>query len=64
MDKASDVRTKRQILKELETEIKICEEKIEDSKSEAKKEEKYKLMRIKAKLEAEHERIKYNLGSK
>lgn len=64
VDKASDVRTKRQILKELETEIKICEEKIEDSKSEAKKEEKYKLMRIKAKLEAEHERIKYNLGSK
>lgn len=64
VDKASDVKTKRQILKELETEIKICEEKIEDSKSEAKKGEKYKLMRIKAKLESEYERIKYNLGSK
>lgn len=64
IDKGTDARTKRDILKELETEIKICEEKIEDSKSEAKKREKYQLMRLKAKLEKEYERIKYNLGAK
>lgn len=64
IDKSVDLKTKRQVLKELETEIKLCEEKIDDAKAEAQKQEKYKLMRIKAKLENEYERIKYNLGPK
>lgn len=64
LDKRTDVKTKRQILKELETEIKLCEEKIEDAKAEAQKQEKYKLMRIRDKLQNEYERIKYNLGPK
>ena len=53
---------KDQVLNEIETEIKIVDEKIEDAKSDASKQEKYALMRLKAKLESEHKRIKYNLG--
>ena len=48
----------------METELKLVDEKIEDAKSDKKDKEKYQLMRIKAKLEKEIDRIKFGLGSK
>ena len=62
IDKSTDKRVKSQVLHEIETEIKIVDEKIEDAKSDASKQEKYALMRLKAELEKEHKRIKYSLG--
>lgn len=62
IDKIKDKRVKDQVLHEIETEIKIVDEKIEDAKSDASKQEKYALMRLKAELEKEHKRIKYSLG--
>ena len=62
IDKIKDKRVKDQVLHEIETEIKIVDEKIEDAKSDASKQEKYALMRLKSELEREHKRIKYSLG--
>ena len=64
VDKALDRKVKNQILHEMETELKLVDEKIEDAKSDKKDKEKYQLMRIKAKLEKEIDRIKFGLGSK
>jgi hypothetical protein len=50
------------ILKELQTEYKIVDEKIKDAESENDKKKKYELMRIHAKLERDIERIRYNLN--
>jgi hypothetical protein len=58
--KQKDRRIRNEFLKEIETEIKICDEKISDAAGEGDKQEKYKLMRIKAKLENELLRIKMN----
>lgn len=64
VDKRLDMKVKKQILHEMETELKIVEEKIEDAKGERKDKEKYQLIRIKAKLEKEIDRIRFGLGSK
>lgn len=58
--KEKDKRIKNELRRDLETEIKICEEKINDANSEGDKEAKYKLMRIKDQLEKELFRINTN----
>lgn len=59
--KNTEVREKKRILLDLETELKIVKEKIEDAKGENDKKQKYELMRTQATLEKEITRIKYNL---
>lgn len=61
LSKATEVREKRRIMLELETELKITREKIEDAKGENAKEKKYQLMRIESELEKEIFRIKHGL---
>lgn len=58
--KEKDRRIRNELLSKLETEIKICDEKINDANSEGDKKEKYELMRIKAKLERELLRVRTN----
>ena len=61
IDKRLDDRARKKVLSELESELKIVEEKLEDAKGDGKREEKYQLMRIKQKLEKDIDRIKYRL---
>lgn len=61
LSKATEVREKRRIMLELETELKITKEKIEDAKGENAKEKKYQLMRIESELEKEIFRIKHGM---
>jgi hypothetical protein len=61
LSKATEVREKRRIMLELETELKITREKIEDAKAENAKEKKYQLMRIENELEKEIFRIKHGM---
>ena len=61
LSKSTEVREKRRILLDLETELKITREKIDDAKSENEKEKKYQLMRIEAQLEKEIFRIKHGM---
>ena len=61
LSKATEVREKRRIMLELETELKITKEKIEDAKAENAKEKKYQLMRIENELEKEIFRIKHGM---
>lgn len=58
--KEKDKRITNELVRELDTEIKICDEKISDANSKGDNSEKYKLMRIKAKLEAEKQRVQTN----
>ena len=58
--KIKDGRIRTELARELDTEIQVCQAKIDDANSESDKTEKYKLMRIKSKLEAERDRVKYN----
>ena len=53
-------RIRNEVIRHLTTEINICEERINDAASEGKKQEKYKLKRIKDELEAELTRVKTN----
>lgn len=59
--KRTEVREKKRILLELETEHKIITEKIEDARGENDRKQKYELMRAQAKIEKEITRIKYNM---
>lgn len=63
-DKHFDRKEKAKILRELKSELEIVEEKIEDSRGDDKKQNKYELMRIRTKLRKDIERIelgvKYN----
>ena len=61
LDKKADKKVKNQILQELNLELKIVDEKLEDSRSDGNRKSKYELMRIKNKLEQEIDRIRYNL---
>lgn len=61
LDKNADKKVRNQILQELQLELRIVEEKLEDSRSDGKRKKKYELMRIKNKLEQEIDRIRYNL---
>lgn len=58
--KKKDMRIRNELTRELDTEIKITEEKINDANSAGDNKEKYQLMRIKSKLEAEKARVKMN----
>ena len=63
-DKALDQRERQKILKELEDEIEMVNEKIDDARGDSNKQKKYELMRIRNKLNRTHDNIKFNLGSK
>ena len=58
--KDDDIRIRNELIREIETEIKVCEEKINDAGSEGDKKEKYRLIRIREKLTAELARVKAN----
>lgn len=58
--KKKDIRVRRELAREIETEIKICDEKIADADRNDDKTEKYKLMRIKSQLEKEQLRVSTN----
>ena len=61
IDKKIDEKYRKQILNDLELELKMVNEKLEDAKSDGDREAKYELMRIQNKLEKDIERIKYGL---
>lgn len=58
--KDKDRRLRNELIRELDAEIKITEEKINDANSNGDQKEKYKLMRIKEKLSAEKNRVQVN----
>ena len=60
-DKYADAKEKNRIINELEDELEMVEEKIEDSKGDDDKSKKYELMRIRAKLKKEIDRIQMGL---
>lgn len=60
VSKKKNIRIRRELVKELETEIKVCEEKINDASANGDQKEKYKLMRIKSSLEQDLLRVKTN----
>ena len=61
LDTNADDKVRREILKEMEQELAICNEKIEDARGDANKQKKYELMRIRSKLQDDITRIKYRL---
>ena len=58
--KQKDRRIRNQLAHELANEIEVCKEKIQDAASNGDNKEKYKLMRIKSKLELERQRVLAN----
>lgn len=60
LSKTKDRRIRNEVLMELETEIKITDEKIQDATNAGDNTQKYQLMRIKSKLEAERIRVRTN----
>lgn len=58
--KIKDKRIRNDLARELETEIKVCDEKISDAAANGDTKAKYKLMRIKSQLEKEALRVKSN----
>ena len=60
LSKDKDRRLRNEVIRELDTEISICDEKINDANSNGDQTEKYKLMRIKGKLLAEKNRVSIN----
>lgn len=60
-DKRLDYRIKKEVVDEIDNNMKLLDEKIEDAKSDSDKQAKYQLMRQKAALEKESKRIRYNL---
>lgn len=60
-DKRLDYRIKKEVVDEIDDNMKLLDEKIEDAKSDSNKQAKYQLMRQKAALEKESNRIRYNL---
>lgn len=64
IDKNADNNTRRDILSELEGELKIVEEKISDANRNDDNQAKYNLMRIKNQLEREIERVKSGLPAR
>lgn len=58
--KMKDRRIRNETIRELNTEIKICEEKINDANANNDTQEKYRLIRIKDQLDAEMVRVKTN----
>lgn len=64
IDTRLDIKERKKLLHELKTELAIVNEKLEDSRGDEKKENKYQLIRIKKKLEADIERIEFRLKDK
>lgn len=60
-DKYFDSKTRYMVLRELEDEIQVVNEKIDDSRSDEDKQKKYELMRIRNKLVRTSEKIRLNL---
>lgn len=60
LSKGKNVRIRNELIRELEAEIKVTEEKIEDAKANGDNKQKYALIRIKDKLTAEVVRIRAN----
>ena len=58
--KNKDRRMRNELIRELNTEIKVCEEKINDANAREDRQEKYRLIRIKDQLDAEMIRVKTN----
>ena len=58
--KDKDRRIRNETVREIQTEIRVCEEKISDANSNGDQKEKYRLMRIKDQLDAELVRVKTN----
>ena len=58
--KMKDTRIRNELARELMTEIKVCDEKIQDANANGDHKEKYRLMRIKDKLHAEYVRVMVN----
>ena len=58
--KIKDKRIRNDLARELDTEIKVCEEKIADAAANGDSKAKYRLMRIKSQLEKEAARVKSN----
>lgn len=58
--KQKDQRIRNELVREIETEIKVCEEKINDANANGDQKEKYRLIRIKDQLDAELVRVKTN----
>ena len=58
--KKKDIRIQNMLVRELNTEIKVCDEKISDAQSSGDNAEKYRLIRIREQLDAEMVRVKTN----
>ena len=58
--KQKDVRIRNELVRELETEIKVTEEKINDASANGDQKEKYRLMRIRDQLNTEMVRVRLN----
>ena len=58
--KQKDIRVRSELIREIETEIEICKEKISDASSAGDNKEKYRLIRIRDRLEAELIRVQTN----
>ena len=61
VDKHLDAKERRAILRELDQELAIIDEKIDDAKAAGDNKQKYQLMRLKDKLENERKRVKFLL---
>lgn len=55
-----DERIRTEFINEIEAEIEICEKKIEDASMESNKSDKYKLMRVRKRLQQQLLRVKFN----
>lgn len=58
--KLKSTRMRNELARELETEINVCNEKISDASAKGDEKEKYRLMRIKDKLESDRLRVRVN----
>lgn len=63
VDRHLDAKVRRQLMRELEEELAVVNEKLEDVRGDSNREKKYQLIRIKKKLEADLERVRFNLKS-
>lgn len=62
-DRYMDKKERAKILRELEDEIAIVNEKIDDSRGDDNKQKKYELMRIRNELQRQRDKIRYNLAN-
>ena len=60
LGKSKDVRIRNELIRELKAEIKVTEEKINDANANGDQKQKYQLIRIKEKLDAEMTRVTMN----